>query len=248
MGAYCDVTGNSAHHNEASSIMARTKRTLKSKPSSSKLPKHSANSSVDSARHHANDSATDADSIYVEENPIPDIPSPLVTLTDIGVHKQTTKLSRHDTPSIRPTRKHQEDSDDISVVDTPTTPVTPYEPQASSREVGAAKQRNAVRHMCSQMNKRGNSVNGTSCTPSSTTRPTPTTKTLRRKATCLRNEACQWTHNAHVSRLTFRKNNIDDVFFLLLSCHSCPCLLPCMYYIQTLAMVIKVVKLSIHCC
>ena len=141
MGVSRDVTGNSAHHNEASSNMSRTKRTLKSKPGTSKLPKHSANPSVEGERQHGNDSATDVDSIYVEENPLPDLPSPQVTLTDLHAHKQPLKLSRHDNPSNRPSSKQQEDSDDISVVDTPTTPVTPYEPQSSSREVGAAKRR-----------------------------------------------------------------------------------------------------------
>ena len=141
MGVSRDVRGNSAHHNEASSIMARTKCTLKSKASSTKTAKHTATSSVDGDRQQGNDSATDADSLYVEENPLPDIPSPQVTLTDIGAHQKAPKLSRHDTPSSRPSRKHQEDSDDISIVDTPTTPVTPYERQCSSREVGAAKRR-----------------------------------------------------------------------------------------------------------
>ena len=141
MGVSRDVTGISAHHNEASSIMARTKRTVKSKPSSTKRPKDTATSSVDGDRQHGNDSATDADSLYVEENPLPDLPSPQVSLTDIGANKQPPKLSRHDTQSTRPSRKHQEDSDDISIVDTPTTPVTPYSHQSSSREVGPAKRR-----------------------------------------------------------------------------------------------------------
>ena len=77
----------------------------------------------------------------MEENPLPDIPSPQATLTDLRGHKQPPKLSCHDNPSNRPSSKQQDDSDDISVVDTPTTPVTPYEPQSSSREVGASKRR-----------------------------------------------------------------------------------------------------------
>ena len=141
MGVSRDVTGNSAHHNEASSKMARTKRTLKAKPGTSKVAKHSANSSVEGERGRGNDSATDAESVYVEENPLPDIPSPQVTLTDLRGPKQPPKLSRHDTPSRRPSSKQQDDSDEISIVDTPTTPVTPYDPHSSSREVGGTKRR-----------------------------------------------------------------------------------------------------------
>ena len=94
MGVSRDVRGDFLHHNEAISIMARTKRTLKSKACTSKQAKHTPNLFVECEGQQHNDSATDVESVYVEENPLPDIPLHRVTHATNGNLQGYTKLTQ----------------------------------------------------------------------------------------------------------------------------------------------------------